>query len=182
MIPLARTVRTRSFRGFLLSGTFVLTSCAGGGLKAPEKSRPAPDYSFQSLDGGYIHLRECRGKVVLLNVWASWCGPCRVEMPDFEKVYQEYKEDDFVILGVARDDLTELDQVRRFLHETGVTYRIGFDPVTDFADFTGRPVQAIPTSFLIDKEGRIRLTMVGLFKEKTLRTALAPLLAEGSGG
>jgi peroxiredoxin len=103
-------------------------------------------------------------------------------MPDFEKVYQEYRDQGFVILGVTRDALTDLAVVRRFLEETGVTYRIGVDPDSDFADFGGRPVRAIPTSYLIDREGRIRLQVVGLMKEKTLRMALGPLLAETYGG
>ena len=86
-----------------------------------------------------------------------------------------------MVLGVARDNLTDLNLVRRFLDDTGVTYPIGVDPNSDFADFGGRPVQAIPTSFLIDREGRIRLQVVGLVKEKTLRATLSPLLLEGVG-
>jgi peroxiredoxin len=103
-------------------------------------------------------------------------------MPGFEKVYQDHKDEGFVILGIARDNLTELDQVRRFLDETGVTYPTCEDPNTDFADFGGRPVRAIPTSFLLDRQGRIRLQVVGLMREKTLRAALEPLLVEGKGG
>ena len=105
-----------------------------------------------------------------------------MEMPGFEKIYQEYKDDGFVILGVAQDNISDLAKVRRFAAETGVTYPIGYDPVTNFADFSGKPVRAIPTSFLIDQQGRIRLTKVGLLRENVILKALAPLLAKPPGG
>jgi thiol-disulfide isomerase/thioredoxin len=137
---------------------------------------------FSGLEGGMLHLEDYRGQVVLLNVWASWCAPCRREMPAFERVYQEYKDDGFVILGVAQDHVRDLPRVRSFVASTGVTYPIGYDPASDFAAFSGKPVRAIPTSFLIDQQGRVRMTKVGLLRDNVLKKALTPLLAGGSGG
>lgn len=145
----------------------------------------APIYAARTLNGEPISLQRLRGKVVLVNVWATWCPPCRFEMPGFQRVYEDKREQGFVILGISTDRAGER-VVREFLAERGITYPVTMATGPVVRDFGG--VQALPTSFLIDREGRIRQEIKGVFAEPTLRMAVDRLLAEpapqavGSGG
>ncbi|HET7321532.1 MAG TPA: TlpA disulfide reductase family protein [Longimicrobiaceae bacterium] len=135
----------------------------------------APSYAAQTLDGEPISLEGLRGKVVLVNFWATWCPPCRFEMPGFQRVYEDKKEDGFVVLGVSTDRAGE-SAVREFLTEHGITYPVTMATGRVVQSFGG--VSAYPTSFLIDREGRIRQEVKGIFAEPTLRMAVDHLLEE----
>lgn len=124
------------------AGTSGRTVERGSGL-------PGHDFELTLLDGESLRLSDLRGKVVVLNFWASWCPPCRAEMPDFQEIWEEMKEDDVVFLGVAVGDSES--PARAFAETTGVTYPLGLDE-------TGRisrdyQVTSLPTTFLIDREG-----------------------------
>lgn len=95
-------------------------------------------------------MSDLKGKVVVLNFWASWCPPCRAEMPDFEEMWQEMRDDGVVFVGVAVSDSPE--EARAFVEATGVTYPIGVDPSGSIA--SDYRVLSLPTTFLIDREGR----------------------------
>ena len=138
----------------------------------------APTYAARALDGEPISLEGLRGKVVLVNFWATWCPPCRFEMPGFQRVYEDKKDQGFVILGISTDRAGE-GVVREFLAERGITYPVTMATGQVVQDFGG--VQALPTSFLIDREGRIRQEIKGVFAEPTLRMAVDNLLAEAPG-
>ena len=116
----------------------------------------APDFALQSIDGGTVRLSELRGKVVLLNFWATWCPPCKKEIPDFLVLQDRYRDQDLRIVGIAIDDA---DAVRTFAKESGINYSvlIGDDAVT--RQYGG--IESIPTTFVIDREGMIRARYVG---------------------
>ena len=116
------------------------------------RGMPAPDFELTSLDGRRIKLSDYRGKAVLLNFWATWCEPCKVEMPWFVDLQKKYGSDGLVILGVAMDD-TETPTIAKFASEMGVNYPVllGTDKVSE--DYGN--VQYLPTSFYIDRSGRI---------------------------
>jgi thiol-disulfide isomerase/thioredoxin len=86
-------------------------------------NEPAPGFALRSLDGAVVSLDRYRGQVVLVNFWASWCPPCRVEMPAFERVYRERRDDGFVILGIATDTHAG-DAIRKFITDHDITYPI----------------------------------------------------------
>jgi peroxiredoxin len=135
----------------------------------------APDFELQTLEGDTLRLAELRGKVVLLNFWATWCGPCRIEMPWFEQLHRDRAADGLVIVGASTDVGTP-DVVRAFLSERSISYPIAQASPSLQRSFGG--VRGLPTSFLIDRSGRIRHRVTGIFAEPALRAAVDRLLAE----
>jgi thiol-disulfide isomerase/thioredoxin len=150
---------------------------ASAALGVAPGSAEAPPVSVTTLDGDRIALRDLRGKVVLVNFWATWCAPCRMEMPSFQRVYDDLRDDGFVVLGIATDR-GDGSAVRRFVSERDIRYPVARTTPEIDAAFGG--IGTIPTSVLIDREGRIRHTVVGLFVGPALRVAANRLLAEGS--
>lgn len=139
------------------------------GLKIGER---APDFQVETLDGDTIALSELRGQPVLLNFWATWCGPCRVEMPDIESVYQTYQAQGFVVIGVNQTTSElAMGDVRDFVAETGVTFPIGLD-VTNSLN-TNYGIFGLPTTFLIDGNGIIVEVWTGLVSGDWLLDSLS---------
>ena len=117
-------------------------------ISPPVKTK---DFTLEDLEGSAVNLRDFQGKVVLLNFWATWCGPCRYEMPAMEKLWQKFKEEDFVILAV---DLREgKEKASSFIKENGYTFLVLLDSRGRVAHTYG--IRAIPTTYLVDPEGRI---------------------------
>lgn len=136
---------------------------------------PAPAFTLLTLEGDSLSLDSLRGQVVLVNFWASWCPPCRIEMPGFERVYRARRDDGFVIVGIATDRHAE-DQIREFVAEHGITYPIALGTMQVVRDYGG--VSALPESFLIDRQGRIRHRVIGYFAEPALRAAVDRIIRE----
>ncbi len=138
---------------------------------APEIGAQAPDFALRDLRGNEIRLSEYRGRTRLLTFWATWCGPCRVEMPTFEDRYQELKGDNFIVLGVNYDEPVE--DVRAFRDELGLSFPLLLDP--------GGSVQRLyrirgyPSSIFVDPQGVVRIVHLGLITEGQLRDYLAEL-------
>jgi thiol-disulfide isomerase/thioredoxin len=119
----------------------------------------APDFDLTGLDGKNLKLSDLRGKAVLLNFWATYCGPCKIEMPWFVELQKEYGPQGFQIIGVAMDDASNED-IAKFAKEMGVNYPIllGKDSVAQ--SYGG--VSVLPTTFFIDRDGRITAREFGL--------------------
>jgi len=134
----------------------------------------APDFELSTLDGKRVKLSDYRGKAVLLNFWATWCSPCKVEMPWFVDLQNRYANDGLVILGVAMDD-SDTPKIAQFASEMGVNYPVllGTDQVSE--EYGN--VQYLPTSFYIDRDGKIVGKGTGLLGrneiEENVRKALA---------
>lgn len=143
------------------------------GVGAPGDRAPA--FEVRTLDGAALTSEQLRGRVVLVNFWATWCPPCRWEMPAFERVYRDERDRGFLLLGLSRDRGGEAE-VREFLAERGITYPVAFASDDLVRAFGG--VQALPTSILIDRQGRVRRRVSGIFAEPTLRMAVDRLLDE----
>ena len=156
-----------------------LSPQAGAAFGVTSLNQAAPDFRVTTLDGSPVTPASLRGKVVLLNFWATWCPPCRVEMPGFQDVYDEHRADGFVVLGVSTDRAGR-DPVREFLQENGITYPVAMANGEIVNAYGGARV--LPTSFLIDREGRIRHEVRGYFTEVALRQAVRRLLDEGAAG
>lgn len=138
------------------------------------KGRNAPDFTLTTLDGQAVKLSDYRGKAVLLNFWATWCGPCKVEMPWFVDLQKQYGSQGLQIIGVAMDDSGK-DAIDKFAKEMGVNYLIlqGKESVGD--DYGG--VLGLPTTFFIDRNGKIIDSTSGLIGkgeiEENIKKALA---------
>jgi peroxiredoxin len=137
----------------------------------------APAVTFSMLDGHTQPLKDLKGQVVLVNFWATWCPPCRAEMPGFQKVYAAKHAAGFTVVGVSMDQLSP-DEVSAFLRDHGIEYPVAMATSSVVAGFGG--ITSYPTSFLIDRQGRVRYTVSGIFAEVTLRAAIDRLLAEQS--
>ncbi len=179
----AHHTRARLFRvleGLLwlgVAGLFVARVApqvrAAVGWKSPAMGAPA--VTFDLLDGGALPLGALKGRVVLVNFWATWCPPCRAEMPGLEKVYADKRAAGFTVVGISMDQ-SPRQQVASFLHDHAIEYPVAMATVEAVAAFGG--VNDLPTSFLIDRKGRVRYTVRGMFAGVTLRAAVDRLLAE----
>jgi thiol-disulfide isomerase/thioredoxin len=134
----------------------LLAACAPAG--GVGKGVVAPDFTLETLDGGSLSLSSFRGKVVLINFWASWCSPCRSEMPELQQAYVELG-DDFVILAVNQTKADDVDDVRNFVAEQRLGFPILLDK--DGAISDAYRASALPTSVFVDREGIIYMVQVG---------------------
>ena len=119
---------------------------------------PAPALKINDLDGKPISLEEDKGKIVLLNFWATWCGPCRAEIPDLIELQKKYKNQ-LAIVALATDE-DEPAEVKKFAQKAGINYRIGMATDSLRGEYGGIP--ALPTSFIIDAQGRVVQKHIGL--------------------
>ena len=119
---------------------------------------PAPEFAVKGIDGGTVNLAAARGKVVLLNFWATWCGPCRMEVPDLVELQKKY-QDRLQVIGLVIDDADE-DAVRKFAKRYSINYPVAM--ATEEMRFQFGGVPALPTSFIIDAQGRVVQKHIGL--------------------
>ncbi|GFP32264.1 cytochrome c biogenesis protein CcmG, thiol:disulfide interchange protein DsbE [Candidatus Hakubella thermalkaliphila] len=152
-------------------------SQSGGGSAEGSSSSPAipaPEFALNSLGGREVSLSDFRGKVVVLNFWATWCGTCRAEMPNLERAYQAYKDKNVELVGISMDTDTQL--VESFVKEVGVTYTILLDPshrvASDYA------IWALPTTYIVDEKGMIVGSEIGQLTESMLKNMLDQALEE----
>lgn len=140
------------------------------------KKALAKDFEVTLLNGRRFRLSAQRGKVVLMNIWATWCPPCREETPELVALYNQYKDRGLVILGVSVDEQGE-SVVRPFVKEFNISYPIYIDEDNTVMDKYG-PVMGIPTSYLIDKKGYIRYFALGAMTKKELEPRIQQLLKD----
>jgi len=137
------------------------------------KSTVAPDFSLESLDGKSVRLSDLRGKAVLLNFWATWCGPCKIEMPWFVELQNQYGAQGLQIVGVAMDDASKED-IAKFAKSMGVNYPIliGKESIGD--QYGGIP--ALPESFFIGRDGKMVDKIIGLKGKGEIEDAIKKAL------
>lgn len=141
---------------------------------ASETSEPAPQVELSSLEGQRLKLSDFHGRVVLLNFWATWCGPCRAEIPELNKLQHDFEASDLAVVGVSWDDSTA--EVREFQKEIRQDYTVllgGEDIQHKF-----EAIRSLPTTYVIDREGRIRQRIIGARDRTQFEAVLKPLLNE----
>jgi peroxiredoxin len=150
MIHCTSIARFRRWRAAFASLLAAATALAAAAPLAPTAT--APDFTLRTLDGQKLRLGEQRGRVVLVNFWATWCGPCRQEMPHLNKLYEKYKSSGFVLLGVNVDD--DASQAAGVANRLGVTFPVL--PDSDKRVSRQYDLSAMPSTVLIDRDGRVR--------------------------
>jgi peroxiredoxin len=155
-----------------------LTALSMGSANAsgPVTGEQSPDFTLESKDGGNMRLSEQRGNIVLVNFWASWCGPCREELPAFEELYQEYADLGVEILAINVDD--EKEKANVLLDDIEVSYPVLFDTAGEVSKLYD--VNAMPTTVMVDRDGNVRLLHPGYRKgdEKKYEKAIKMLMRE----
>ena len=143
----------------------------------PDRQK-APDFSWQTQDGKIVHLSDLKGEVVLLDFWATWCGPCRMTIPHVEALYNKYKDKGVKVIGVNLDKASGRNAVTEFIKKEGITYLVISDASGTVANSYG--ATSIPRFFFIDKEGNIAKMIVGYDPnmEDTFSKEIDTLLSE----
>ncbi|MCC7449463.1 MAG: TlpA family protein disulfide reductase [Anaerolineae bacterium] len=154
--PAAASIRKISPVMLLFVGVFVVIAAFFGiALIRQNQTQPteggAPEFTLTTFDNQTLKLSDLRGKVVMINFWASWCGPCRYEAPELEKAWQQYKDRGVVFLGIAYTD-TERN-AKAYLKDYGVTYTNGLDFGTKISE--KYRIQGVPETFIIDRKGNV---------------------------
>ncbi len=162
-VKLLREAGDGSYSGSLTGGGVVLLPGANRG-PGPKAGEPAPEFTLQTLDGTPTSLKDYRGQVVMVNFWATWCPPCRSEMPDMEQVYQEKKQDGFTVLAVNIQEAR--DPIALFVNRFGLTFPILMDVAGEVTQQYG--IYSLPSSYFIDREARIAEVNIGALSKAAI--------------
>ena len=164
-------------RALLVSILVTLLVCACGGREEQSEpaSRAAPDFALKDLKGGICRLADLKGKVLILNFFATWCGPCRQEIPDLIRIYERFQDKGLEIIGVSLDQEGE-SVLRPFIKRYGISYPIVLGTREVVLDFGG--VEGIPTTFFIDHNGSITNYFVGLRPGYVIEESVRKLLKQ----
>lgn len=169
----------------LVPAVALVAGCAGDDKAAPVASvvsigKPAPAYSAQLMDGTPVSLADLKGEVVLLNVWATWCKPCRQEIPALDSLHREFGPRGFRVAGVSIDVVTDTVAIVSFARDLGASYTLWLDP-DDKVSTTFRAI-GVPSTYLIDREGVLRWRHMGPVKatDPVLRAILDSALGSAT--
>ena len=161
----------------LASRVPVAATTGGSPPPSPREGFSAPDFTLETLNGEQISLSELRGKVVLVNFWASWCPPCRAEMPAIESVYRSYKGLGLEVLAVNTTNQDDVTAAAAFVQELGLSFPIPLDHAG--AVSASYNLRGLPSSYFIDRQGIIRSVVVGgPMSEALVQSKVEDLLQE----
>ncbi len=163
----------------LMSGAWIFISAPEADALENSQSAPsvgflAPDFTLDTMDGDSITLSDLRGKAVIINLWASWCGPCRAEMPAMQNVYEKYRDKGFTILAVNATSQDSLSAAEAFVEELGLTYPILLDRDGQVSKLYN--LRALPTTYFVAPDGSITEVVIGGPMAEALLTIRAELL------
>ena len=171
------------FHVLIISGFIILFSCDKKSSNAQysntvQKNRPpnavkAPDFTLVSLEGDWVTLSNLRGKVILLNFWATWCYPCKMEIPDLNKLQEKYQDKGFKVIGITLTSGSP-ENISKFAENQGMNYKVLTDIMGNeteivtnmYGQAIGSPITGVPTSFIIDRDGYIVKTYIGPRSER----------------
>ena len=162
----------------LAFGLHMSNSKVNPSASAPDKlkGQPAPEFELASLDGKTVHLADYRGKAVLLNFWATWCEPCKIEMPWFVDLQNKYGSEGLQVVGIAMDDANQQD-ITKFAKDMGVNYPILLGKEAVGEAYGGIPF--LPSTFYIGRDGKVVDKVFGLKSKSEIEDDIKKALAEG---
>src|SRR5947209_4090028 len=175
MLRLSAAIATAAVASCLLVGCSQKVSAADP-VKAEKDRHVAPEFTLKDASGKTVQLADYKGKVVLLDFFATWCGPCKIEIPWFIELERKNKDRGFSVLGISMDD-EGWDVVKPFLADLGVNYRVVIGNDSTAQLYGG--VDALPTTFLIDRNGKIAAVHIGLTGRKVFEDGMEQLLQSG---
>ncbi len=160
----------------LLAGRHFHNGASAAAIQGSGQGAIAPDFTLKTVDGKELRLSDLRGKAVVLNFWATWCPPCKIEIPWFEDLQKQYASQGLVILGVAMDDNAK-SVVPPFVQKMDINYPVvfGTDQVAD--EYGG--VEGLPTTFYIGRDGKIVKTVAGLVSHHEIEENIKAALNSG---
>ncbi|MES0362755.1 MAG: TlpA disulfide reductase family protein [Desulfobacteria bacterium] len=165
----ARTLLVNIFMALLICG------CGGGEDRSGPPSNTAPDFALKDLNGRTYRLTDLKGRVVLLNFFATWCGPCRQEIPDFVQLHKRFNGEGLEVIGVSLD-MEAGAVLGPFINRYGITYPIVLGTREVVVDYGG--IRGIPTTFVIDDKGKISDYFVGLQPRHVIEESVTKLLKQ----
>ncbi|MFP3947842.1 MAG: TlpA family protein disulfide reductase [Longimicrobiales bacterium] len=165
VVPVQRLASVPRALLALVAMVTILASCEPrvGWEGGPAVGDSVPEYTIEDLDGDPAGLRDFRGRPVLLNFWATWCTPCRTETPFLQSIHERYESRGLQVVGVSMDSPGSVDEIRDFMEEMAVGYRILYDPRQVGMDRFS--LIGLPVTYILDREDRIRFVRVGPVSE-----------------
>ena len=154
-----------------------ITIAGESSIQPDRQAEQAPDFTVLDMEGEEISLSQLLGKPVIINFWATWCGPCNTELPDFDKLYSEYGDSvEFLMVNLTDGSRDTIETVKEFIENAGYSFPVYFDTELEAANAYG--VYSIPRTVAINPDGTINMEQTGLMSEKQLRTCLENLTTE----
>lgn len=174
--------RTKAGMVFIFAGLLILLLSLvayfrpgqTSGIVQPRLDQPLSNFQLADLAGNWVNLSDFAGQVVLVNTWATWCPPCRAEMPDLNTFYNQFHQDGFTVLAINAGEAPAI--AAEFAKEYSLDFTVLVDP--DYRVMDGLKINTYPTSIIIDRKGVIRDIRVGVHSPETLAAAVLPLLGE----
>jgi thiol-disulfide isomerase/thioredoxin len=141
----------------------LLLALLGGTATATGPAPPAPDFTLPARDGGEVRLSELKGQVVMINFWATWCGPCRLETPQLARLARENRDRGLEVIGLHIDDRgrSSLQDIHKFIDNYGITYTVGMATNEMFTDYLGTEDDTIPQTLVFGRDGRVIRHLIG---------------------
>ena len=153
----------------------IASGCKKDKIGPVTKAKPAPNFALKDINGNNISLTDYKGKVIILDFWATWCPPCIKEIPDFIELYEQYKDKGFVMIGISLYQ-AGIEVVKEFAQSYKINYPIAMDDGQVNKAYGG--ITSIPTTFVIDSKGNIRKKYVGYIKKSVFESDIKTLLQE----
>ncbi len=151
-----------------------LHGSAAQNVVPPHPGAALGDFTLSDLQGNPVKLSDYKGKTVLVNTWATWCPPCRAEMPDLERYYEAHKEQGFAILALNAGD--PADSAQQFAQSNGLTFPVLLDPGTQVINAMG--IHSFPTSVIVGADNQVKAIHVGMFTPQSLEAEVTPYITQ----
>jgi thiol-disulfide isomerase/thioredoxin len=175
-----KSSRSASILAVVIAVGLALPALASGTddpLVAKEQRKAAPKLSLRDIEGQKRELSDLKGKTVVINFWATWCGPCKAEMPEFTKVHAEYRDRGVEFIGAANEPRSEREKVQEFVRHLGIQFPIWLEAsINHLGAFKVGP--GIPATVIVDPQGRVAARIKGVTDAAQLRSLLDRILAE----